>query len=171
MTMLISPEIKDLLEALSYLATLLGIPAAIIVFLVEKHRDRRLYELETHQYSNDLYIDYLGRCLDDPDSDAFEFRRDDKAVLESGVPYKRLIMFNIVISMMETAFLRYRYVHSAAQRTQWTGWRDYMAEWAERDDFRAAWPILGPQFDTDFVTQMNEIVANATPSTPNATNA
>lgn len=88
--MLISPEIKDLLEALSYLATLLGIAVAIIVFLLEKHRDRRLYEVGTHQYSNDLYIDYLGHCLDDPDLDAFEFRRDDKAVLDSGVPGRSL---------------------------------------------------------------------------------
>ncbi len=159
--MLVSPEVKDLLEALSYLATLLGIPSAILIFVVEKRRERRVHELEAHQYSNDLYIDYLGRCLDDPDLDAFEFRRDDKAVLDSGVPYNRLIMFTILISMMETAFLRYRYVHSAAQQSQWSGWRAYMSEWAERDDFIAAWQILGPQFDTDFVAQMNQIVAAA----------
>lgn len=161
--MFISDELKDLLEALSYLVTVVGFPAAIAVFVVQKRHERRAHEIEAHQHSNDLYIHYLGRCLEDPDLDAFEFRRNDTEVLECGVPYKRLIMFTILISMMETAFIRYRDVHTAAQRTQWTGWHTYMVEWAQREDFRAAWRILGPQFDSTFVREMDDLVATTIP--------
>ena len=156
--MLISPEIKDLLEALSYIATILGIPAAIVVFICQKKKERRAQELEAHYHANQLYIDYLKHCLDNPDLDAFELRQDDKEVVDSGLPYKQLILFTILISMMETAFLRYRNVHSTAQQTQWMGWHTYMLEWAKRSDFNKAWDILGPQFDTDFIKEMDKIV-------------
>lgn len=154
----ITPEIKDLLEALSYIATILGIPAAIVVFIYQKKKERRAQELEAHHHANQLYIDYLKHCLENPDLDAFDLRQNDKDVINSGLQYKQLILFTILISMMETAFLRYRHVNSTTQKTQWMGWHTYMLEWAKRSDFNKAWDILGPQFDTEFIKEMDKIV-------------
>ena len=155
---MISADIKDLLEALSYLATLLGIPAAIAVFMLEKRRERIDRENETHASAHDRYVSYLTLCLEHPDLDAFDVPKDDRAMIECGVPYQTLILFTIAISMLESAFLRYRHGRTKTLLKQWEGWNDYMKDWAQRAAFRRAWPVIGPQFSADFVAAMDKML-------------
>jgi hypothetical protein len=155
---MISPDIKDLFEALSYLATLLGIPVAIAIFVIEKRRERIEREQEIHAAANDRYIAYLTLCLEHPELDAFDFAQDDPSLLASKVPYRTTIAFTILISMLENAFLRYRHGTSTEARSQWLGWRGYMSDWASRPSFRKAWAVVGDQFSPAFVAEMQSIV-------------
>jgi hypothetical protein len=156
--MIISPETKDLLEALSYLATVIGIPVAIIAFIAEKRKDRRERERDAYIEANARYIDYLTLCFEHPELDAFDLSEQAPDVRESGLDVKKLALFTILISILETGYILYADQRENARLRQWQGWHDYMVMWARRADFRKAWPLLGPQFDTEFVQHMEKII-------------
>lgn len=158
---MISPADKDLLEALSYLATLIGIPIAICVFVYQKHRERLDREIEVHAAAHDRYIAYLTLCLEHPELDGFDVPEDASDVKECAVPYRTLILYTILISIMESAFVRYNASKSGASKRQWEGWKAYLEEWAGRSTFQRAWPVIGPQFSPDFVSQMTSLIARA----------
>lgn len=152
---------KEILELLSYAATVLGIPTAISVFVLEKRRERQLEELDAHAQSNSRYVQYLERCLATDDYSVCEFRPDDQDVLASGLSCKALVSYTIIVSMMEIGYLRYRSARSVTRRETWSGWVEYIREWATRADFRKAWPLVSPQFDAGFVSFAADIIAAA----------
>ena len=119
---MITPEFKSTLEALSYLATIIGIPVAIAVFLLEKRKDRFQQERETYVEANGRYIDYLTMCLEHPDLDCFEFTKDDPDLKEAGMDVKKLTALTILISLLESGYVLYRNQHTSARSTQWRGW-------------------------------------------------
>ena len=156
-------EIKDILEALSYVATIIGIPVAIFVFLYAKRTDRLAQEIQTYMYANEKYVEYLKLCLEHPDLDAFDVLAAEPEVVATGLDIKKLTLFTILITMLETWYLLYRHHRTAVRRSQWEGWDEYMVMWARRPDFRQAWPALGPQFDSDFYTLMEDLIQNTKP--------
>jgi hypothetical protein len=84
-----TPEIKDTLEVLAYLATIIGIPIAIAVFWHEKRKDRIQRERETFAEANGRYIEYLSMCLDHPELNCFEFEKDDSDLQKAGMDVKK----------------------------------------------------------------------------------
>ena len=112
-------EFKDVLDAASYVATIIGIPVATLIFLNEKRKERSAREVETYVYSNEKYIEFLKLCLEHSDLDCFDCSSRDP---------------------------------------------EYMTMWAHRPDFRAAWPVLGPQFDADFTAFMQELLSATKPT-------
>ena len=155
---MISPETKDFLEALSYLATIIGIPVAIVAFIAEKRKDRRARARDAYVEANARYIDYLTLCLEHPELDGFDLSEQDPDVRKSGLDVKKLALFTILISILETGYVLYADQRENARLRQWQGWHDYMVMWARRADFRIVWPLLGPQFDTEFVQHMEKIM-------------
>jgi len=154
-------ELKDYLEAAFYATTIIGIPVSIFVFLSEKRKERLAREMETYLQANEKYIQYLALCLDHPNLDCFDLAISDKLVHSTGLSIQKLTLFTILISMMEAGFLLYRRHKTAIRRTQWQGWYDYMVMWADRLDFRQAWPVIGPQFDSEFYTLMTRLISES----------
>jgi len=162
--MIISPETKDFLEALSYLATIVGIPVAIAAFVAEKRKDRQGREKEAYVEANARYVDYLKLCLEYPELDASDFSEQDQEVKDSGLGAKKLTLFTILVSILETGYILYADQREKALLRQWQGWSDYMEMWAGQPDFRMAWPLCSPQFDTEFVQYMERIMREAEPT-------
>ena len=157
-------EFKDVLEAASYVATIIGIPVATLIFLNEKRKERSAREVETYVYSNEKYIEFLKLCLEHSDLDCFDCSSRDPDVVATGLDVKKLALLTILISTLETGFLLYRRHNTAIKTAQWKGWHEYMTMWAHRPDFRAAWPVLGPQFDADFTAFMQELLSATKPT-------
>jgi len=149
---------KELAECLYYWAGLIGIPAAAITFIVAKWHEKKDRENETHAITNDRYVSYLTLCLEHPELDAFDIPKDDPALKKCGVPYQTLILFTIVTSMLENAYLRYQQRRTNKTRIEWQGWEDYMKDWAQRESFRQAWTVIGPQFSVKFVAAMTQLM-------------
>ena len=114
-------EHKDLLEALSYLATIVGIPIAILAFLYEKRKDRLQREIETYTEANQRYIEYLTLCLEHPEFECAEFLPDDKNAAAAGLSVGKLTMFTILISLLEGGYVLYRSHRGAIRKKQWQG--------------------------------------------------
>ena len=71
---------------------------------------------------------------------------------------RRLIIFNMRISLFERAYLLlHEEEMSPKQARRWHSWEDYMHEWCRRPDFRAALPTLLHGEDPSFVRYVQKL--------------
>lgn len=148
---------KEHFESISYLVTLLGIPIAIVLFFLEKRKERITRELEIYASAHDRYVEYLKLCLERPDLDGFDLPQNGVEAKACGIEHERIILFTILTAIMESAFIRYSRANTREAKIQWQGWREYILEWLHRPDFRRTWPVIGPQFSETFVNLVNQL--------------
>ncbi|TXT25221.1 MAG: hypothetical protein FD134_1137 [Gallionellaceae bacterium] len=137
-------------EMLSYMVTVIGLPLAILVFVYEQRKERDSDEEEVYQLLSDNYQDFLKVALANPDLRLFSAEMTPQLTDEQRE--RMYIIFNMLVSLFERAYLLlYEEKMSDKQLRRWRSWEDYMREWCQREDFRAA---LGEQLrgeDPDFV--------------------
>jgi hypothetical protein len=136
-------------ELWSYIVTTIGFPAAIVAFLYEQKKERDSDEEEVYQLLSDNYQDFLKIALDNPDLRLFSAEKKD---LNAQQRERMLIIFNMLISLFERAFLLlYEPRMSSKQARRWSSWEDYMGEWCRREDFHSLLPTLLHGEDAEFV--------------------
>jgi len=136
-------------ELLSYVVTVIGLPAAIIAFIFEKRKEREANEDEVHQLLSDNYQDFLKTALDHPDLQLFT--PEETPELTAQQHERMLIIFGVLVSIFERAYVfMYEKRMSKAQSRRWIAWEDYMREWCQRKDFRRLLPELLKGEDPDF---------------------
>lgn len=145
-------------ELLSYVATALGVPLAIAAYLRAKSRERREREYAAYHAIDEKYLDYLRMCVEHPQLDLYYLPLEQGADLSAEEKIQQHAMCEILIALLERAFLMYRDQATEIKRAQWEGWNAYMHDWARRPNFRALWPELGEQFDEDFFRHMSSII-------------
>jgi hypothetical protein len=144
-------------ELLSYVVTAIGLPLAILVFLYEQKKERDSDEEEVYQLLSDNYQDFLKVALANPDLRLFS--PEQTADLSKEQRERRLIIFNMLISLFERAYLLlYEPKMSSKQIRRWSSWEDYMREWCRREDFRASLPVLLEGEDAEFVDYVRALV-------------
>lgn len=147
-------------ELLSYVVTVVGLPLAIAVFLYEQRRERENEEEAVYQLLSDNYQDFLKMALDHPDLKLFS--AGATASLNEEQRERQLILFNMLVSLFERAYLLlYEDDMAPKQARRWNSWKDYMLEWCRRSDFRAGLPQLLRGEDPDFVRYLQGIADSA----------
>lgn len=146
----------ELLEALSYLVTVVGLPFAIAVFLVDQRRERANEEEAIFLKLSDEYAKFMGLVLQNAD---LRLRSATvRSDLDDEQKERRLILFALLVSLFERAYvLVYEDDMNRQQRRLWLSWEDYMREWCRREDFRSALPELMQGEDPDFVETLRRI--------------
>ncbi len=141
---------RETWEVLSYVVTVIGLPFAILVFLMEQRKERQNEEEEIYQRLSDEYREFLKLVLDNADLQLL--RRIPRAQeLSPEQNERRLAIFGILISLFERAYLLvYEEDMSKQTRRLWKSWEDYMLEWIARPEFRTALPELLQGEDEDF---------------------
>jgi hypothetical protein len=147
-------------ELLSYVVTTIALPLAIVVFLYEQKKERDNDEEEVYQLLSDNYQDFLKVALDNPDLRLFSLEQTsdlDREQLE-----RKLIIFNMLISLFERAYLLlYEPNMSSKELRRWRSWEDYMREWCRREDFRARLPVLLEGEDPEFTSYIRKLGSDA----------
>jgi hypothetical protein len=131
------------LELASYVATLIGLPGAIAVVMLEQRKERRNEEEEEiHQRLSDDDMDFLRLVIDHADLQLLRHHRRELPLTDEQQE-RRDVLFGILVSLFERAYLL-AYDDEMSRQTQrlWKSWKDYMREWRRREDFRAALPEL-----------------------------
>jgi len=142
----------------SYIVTVIGLPLAIIVFLYEQRKERNNEEDAVYQLISDNYQDFLKVTLENPDLRLFSTEKTPQ--LSEEQRERMLIIFSMLISLFERAYLLlYEKSMTAQQQRRWRSWEDYMHEWCQREDFRAALPTLLHGEDPDFVGYLRDLAA------------
>ncbi len=139
----------ELLEAASYVVTVVGLPFAIGAFLLEQRRERENEEEEGYQLLSDAYNDFLKIVLANAD---LQLRSTTALPAPTAEQNERmLVIFDMLISLFERAYLvAHKDDMTPTEQRRWNSWDDYMREWCRRDDFFNALPLLLRGEDPDF---------------------
>jgi hypothetical protein len=148
----------EIMELLSYLVTVVGLPLAILTFVLEQRKERQNEEEEIFQRLSDEYREFLKLVLDN--SDLHLLRREGvRTELTEEQKERRLAIFGILISLFERAYLLvYEEKMDKQTRRMWQSWEDYMREWVRRSDFRDALPELLEGEDEEFTRYISELM-------------
>ncbi|MEM2089827.1 MAG: hypothetical protein QXL88_01915, partial [Candidatus Pacearchaeota archaeon] len=111
--------IRLLLEILSYIVIILGIPWAIYEFLENKRRERIEREYGTYDALDEKFIEFQNLCLQYPYLDVFDLPDKNPVKLNERQKKEELIAFSILFSIFERAFLMYYNQPSEIRKRQW----------------------------------------------------
>ncbi len=149
--------VMEWLEALSYFATIVGIPIAIMVFAFEQRRDRLNDEEELYQRLSDEYAEFLKLVLDNADLQMLRRGQAQREFTEEEQE-RRLVLFELLVSLFERAYILVYEVPMPRQQARlWQSWEDYMREWCRRPEFRALLERLLEGEDPDFAAHIRAI--------------
>jgi hypothetical protein len=150
-------------ELLSYVVTVVGLPLAISVFVFEQRKERDNEEEEVYQLLSDNYQDFLKVALEH--SDLRLFSTEKTGDLDDIQRERMYIVFSMLISLFERAYLLlYEDDMTPKQWRRWRSWEDYMREWCQREDFRTALAEQLGGEDPDFVSYLQRLAEERTPS-------
>ena len=150
----------QLLEALSYIVTILGFPAAIWVILREERLRRRNEEAELHRNLSEEYDNFLRLVMDNADL-LLMSKSSLPEPLTDEQRERTEIIFRMLVGLFEKAYIiLYSDAMQGDAQRRWLSWKDDMAEWCERDDFRAALPKLLEGEDEAFSTYITQLAKN-----------
>lgn len=151
--------IKDLLEALSYIAVIVGFPIALYQYRRKTLKEQADREYGTYNALDEKYLEFLVMCWENPRLDIFDVADSAPAELSTVEQKQELIAFTMLVSMFERAFLMYHDQHDSVRERQWSGWAAYIRDYCHRANFRHAWSRIGEQFDTNFQNFMSSELA------------
>jgi hypothetical protein len=149
----------EILEALSYIVTIVGLPMAIFVFIYEQRRERSNEDEELYQRLSDEYAEFLKLVLENSDLQ-IRSHPSHKPLLNEEQIERRNILFEILVSLFERAYiLVYEPNMDRQAHRLWFSWEDYMREWCRREDFRQLLPRLLEGEDEDFQKHILQVSA------------
>lgn len=152
-------DIMALLEGLSYLVTVVGLPFGIWVYLSDQRKERKNEEEEVFVRLSDQYSDFLKLVLANADLQ-LTTREPTGAPLTAEQRERRLVLFGILVALFERAYiLVYEEEMDRDESRLWASWEDYMREWCRRAEFREALPSLLRGEDPDFVGYIAHLAA------------
>ena len=147
---------RDAWELASFVVTVVGLPFAIAVFLIQQRQERENEEEEAYQHLSDAYNDFLKVVLANAD---LQLRTN--TALPSPTPdqnERMRVIFDMLISLFERAYLvAYKDDMTPTESRRWNSWDDYMREWCRRDDFHNALPLLLRGEDPGFQSYIRRV--------------
>jgi hypothetical protein len=152
----------EILEALSYVITIVGLPFAIWLFFHERTKEREQDDEETFLALSDDYLKFLEMSLSHADLHLFSPYEERELTAEQ--TERRLILFEMLVSIFERAYILVSTVDvpSPQNARLWNTWQDYIQTWCRRPDFRATLPGLLQGEDPEFVEYITRQVAQYT---------
>jgi len=147
---------RDVFELASFVVTVVGLPFAIGVFLLQQRQERENEDEAAYQQLSDAYTQFLKIVLDNSD-----LQLRTSGALPSPTPEQNermMVIFDMLVSLFERAYLvAYKDDMTPTERRRWNSWDDYMREWCRRDDFHNALPLLLRGEDPGFQTYIKRV--------------
>jgi hypothetical protein len=141
-----------------YFVETFALPFGILVFIIERRKQRQVDEEELYQRLSDAYLNFLKLVLDNSDLQILRKHIGPPPELSAEQMERKQALFGILVSIFEQAYiLVYEEKMNKQTRRLWSSWEDYMAEWCRRADFCAALPGLLQGEDPDFRAYIGRI--------------
>lgn len=142
----------EFMEFLSYVATVVGIPLAILMFLVQEKKERQNEQEEIYDKLMEQYTLIQEKLFEYPELDVH-----DAPLVNTEDARRQYILYQMVVSLFERSYILLASESDPAYQRMWNSWVDYICEWAVRPNFRTALPKLMEGEDKDFVAYMASI--------------
>jgi len=147
-----------------YFVETFALPFGILVFAIERRKQRQADEEELYQRLSDAYLNFLKLVLDNSDLQLLRKQSGPAAELSPEQMERKHVLFGILVSLFEQAYiLVYEEKMNKQTRRLWSSWEDYMTEWCQRTDFRVALPELLQGEDPEFSAHIGRIAKEFEP--------
>ncbi len=140
------------MELASYIATVIGIPLAITVFVLQERKERRMEQQEIYDKLMDHYSEIQEKLFEHPALDMH-----DRPLANQEDARRQYILYEIIVSLFERSFILLYGEDSPEYRRMWNSWVDFILQWLKRSNFRAALPQLMLGEDPEFVAYMAKL--------------
>lgn len=140
------------MELLSYVATVIGIPMAIVIFVYQEKKERQSEQEEIYDKLMGHYTEIQEKLFEHPELDVH-----DKALSNAEDARRQYILYQMVVSLFERSYILLASETDPAYQRMWNSWEDYMREWVSHQNFRTALPKLMEGEDKDFVAYMSHL--------------
>lgn len=137
------------MELLSYVATVVGIPMAITTFIFQNKKERQIEQEDIYDKLMAHYADIQTKLFDHPELD-----QHDSALSAPEDRRRQRILYEMLVSLFERAFILLYGETDPAYRRMWNSWNDYIESWGRQPNFRALLPDLMSGEDPAFVAFM-----------------
>lgn len=154
-------DMMTALEALSHLVTILGLPLGIAIFTMQQREARQNEENALHRQLSEEYDGFLRLALENADLQLLRGGAPQTALTDEQRE-RQLILFRILVSVFEKAFIILHDDHMSAETKRlWLSWEDDMHEWCARPEFRAQLDALLVGEDDLFADHIGKIARAA----------
>lgn len=143
-------ELKDLLEGLSYLVTVLGVPAAIFLYFRDNSKERLAEQQEIDGQLKEEYNDILDNLIEHPELDI----HNQSLTGEFGRQQERI--YQKLIGCFETSYIRLFDRPERDLQRMWNSWQDVIDEWLKQPNFSKMLPSLLVGEDKEFAAYMRK---------------
>lgn len=143
-------QIKTIAQIISFLAVAATGIMGLLSYRSNARKEQQQREQGTYDALDNKYLDYQKLCLEYPRLDVADDPQGYAVTLTEEEKKQELIIFTMLFSIFERAFLMYRGHADDVRDKQWAGWDEYMGKFCKRANFVAAWKKSGATFDDDF---------------------
>ncbi|WP_286232826.1 hypothetical protein [Thalassotalea sediminis] len=150
-------KLSQILEILTFIITIAGVPTAIYVYLKEQKKQRLEREYGTFDALDEKYIEIQQLCIEHPSLDVFDSPYNNPVTLTEEQKKQEEAILLIRIAIFERAYLMYNRVTLGAKTTQWQGWELEIIEWFHRPNFQKVWQNHGKYFDSFFYQHFEKV--------------
>lgn len=140
------------MEFFSYAATIVGIPLAIVIFVFQEKKERRLERQEIYDKLMDHYTEIQDKLFAHPELDLHDKMPENPEDLR-----RQYILYEMVVSLFERSFILLHGEDDPEYARMWNSWVDYIKQWMMHPNFRTCLPRLMEGEDKDFVAYMAKI--------------
>lgn len=141
----------EIMELLSYVATVIGIPLAIATFIHQEKKERQSEQEEIYDSLMDHYSEIQEKLFEYPELD-----QHDTSLTDPEAARRQQILYEMLVSLFERAFILLYGETDPAYTRMWNSWLDYIDLWSNRPNFRAALPFMMRGEDPDFTAFMSK---------------
>jgi hypothetical protein len=145
---------KEIAETVSHVIVIVGLPLAIIQYWKESSKERMDRRYEIYSSMDEKFVEWEKLCLEYPELDIHDVKDSVPVVLNEKQKKQEVILFTILFSIFERAYMLYSDESTQLKKSQWTGWDQYMQDYCKRENFRQAWKISGTTFAMEFQSYM-----------------
>jgi hypothetical protein len=143
--------LSNIFQIIQYLVFIIGIPITIYKYITSKKREQHDREYGTYDALDREFKDYSKLCLEHPDLDVAGYPNEHPPSYTPEQKKQEHIMFSILCSLFERAYLMFKDSTSAAKKRRWAGWIAYFNDFSTRKNFQSWWKQYGGEYDTEFV--------------------
>ncbi len=128
---------SEALQALAAVTSIIVLIPSAIIFILNQQAQRALAREENHKYIIEQYRNFLQLCL--PFSNLSLESGTPRSDLSRDEHLQRDILFDILTSIFERAFITYSDSRRSDRKLQWQGWDNYIGQYANRPDYLEWW--------------------------------
>lgn len=126
----------ETLEAMAYVATILGIPIFLLSYLINQAAERKRAEYGTYDALDEKYVAFQTLAVQHAELDIADtpLATPPTALTDTQIATRRTL-YQILLATFERAFLMYKDKSDKLRTRQWDGWDKYLRSYCDRPAF------------------------------------